>query len=155
MWGWFALLEWLNGGEAVYPTGVGMVLREFDGAGLCRRLPHGCGDGSPYRFFTLASFQFTPRVWGWFGLRTQTQRIRRVYPTGVGMVRIPQDQAPLDTRLPHGCGDGSFRVWPVPLSLRFTPRVWGWFSVVWRSVMFAPVYPTGVGMVRSVSTTSL
>ena len=48
-----------------------------------------------------------------------------LFPTGVGMIRIPAAALEFYRPFPHGCGDDPDDEEAPPPNLTFSPRVWG------------------------------
>ena len=114
MWGWSVCQETIIRDFYVFPTYVGMVQNSntqyYDRA----RFPHVCGDGPLRAGGDGGTGAFSPRMWGWSGIGQRSQRLRRVFPTYVGMVRGISDGYYLQRRFPHVCGDGPCHVPTVP-----------------------------------------
>ncbi len=148
VWGWSGLAQ--NGLSIVqvFPTGVGMVRSSLRRAWASIRFPHGCGDGPIVAVMEETEYQFSPRVWGWSGGRVLVQPRPHVFPTGVGMVRLPAPPLPPCGGFPHGCGDGPNPLPATGSSVGFSPRVWGWSCSAAMYSGVPAVFPTGVGMVR-------
>jgi len=93
---------------------------------------------------------FSPRVWGWSGSAHGAGRRERVFPTRVGMVRRNTPMSDFSSSFPHACGDGPNLRRDVRRRAPFSPRVWGW-SVDQPCInQFCTVFPTRVGMVRTI-----
>ncbi len=93
---------------------------------------------------------FSPRPWGW-SVPVLRALIRwPVFPTPVGMVRGTGQDDRGHARFPHARGDGPLfdDLWDQ--AKRFSPRPWGWSGRLPGVSSTASVFPTPVGMVRSV-----
>ena len=141
--------------RSVFPTGVGMVRTRGRQAANLRSFPHGCGDGPMYGITGTGGHMFSPRVWGWSGHAKRGLRLLAVFPTGVGMVRDEYTFKVAAVSFPHGCGDGPPSPYFPLAMLLFSPRVWGWSGDGRDHRRSCPVFPTGVGMVRSMMSSNL
>ena len=113
-----------------------------------RRFPHARGDGPNISPLKKETPMFSPRPWGWSGLVNAWIRVEHVFPTPVGMVRIPAPTRPPPAGFPHARGDGPGGCGATSSLRSFSPRPWGWSVVASRSPCAGNVFPTPVGMVR-------
>ena len=111
--------------------------------------PHACGDGPKEVFQPYILTSFSPRVWGWSGIRKRQLYCPGVLPTRVGMVRVRDHGAVRIEGSPHACGDGPTTLRYTHPGLAFSPRVWGWSALQVFKPSCVAVLPTRVGMVRS------
>ena len=87
-WGWSARDTECGHRAGVFPTGVGMVRPRTKVTSGSSRFPHGRGDGPNCLDCNVLRWAFSPRAWGWSVLAGVVTNSLRVFPTGVGMVRI-------------------------------------------------------------------
>ena len=111
--------------------------------------PHARGDGPSESALPPASLAFSPRAWGWSASRPRRVPPRFVFPTRVGMVRLPTPAAPLLSCFPHARGDGPLATTGTLTITLFSPRAWGWSVCSRLTGRPRSVFPTRVGMVRS------
>ena len=86
-WGWSAMLDIVEDAVGVLPTRVGMVRGNQVGNQRGTGSPHARGDGPNEGISRQAADEFSPRAWGWSGLRSLRNVTDVVLPTRVGMVR--------------------------------------------------------------------
>ena len=72
----------------------------------------------------------------------------KVFPTPVGMVRMPCDLITRVNGFPHARGDGPARSTASKGAAAFSPRPWGWSALNGEFTELLAVFPTPVGMVR-------
>ena len=94
-------------------------------------------------------------MWGWSVIDFLPRLQVPVFPTYVGMVRRQGGRRERRNRFPHVCGDGPSEWGADYESNLFSPRMWGWsvkgYDAVWKRLVF----PTYVGMVRTIRTAGL
>ncbi len=110
--------------------------------------PHARGDGPPYDPLGNGEGRFSPRPWGWSAAAFYADRTGKVFPTPVGMVRMPSLWAFPTSGFPHARGDGPTPHRPSADIVEFSPRPWGWSDFVDAMADDKAVFPTPVGMVR-------
>ena len=93
----------------------------------------------------------SPRTWGWTGVGHERILVSIVFPTHVGMDRTRALMARLCSRVPHARGDGPFHGNGRSERLQCSPRTWGWTVRAVAISAPAVVFPTHVGMDRSVA----
>ena len=111
-------------------------------------IPHARGDGPPATTTRIVPSQYSPRPWGWTGLRTRDLRGAQVFPTPVGMDRAWTGSSSTCAGIPHARGDGPCVDWFFFDLRRYSPRPWGWTGARAACAVFAGVFPTPVGMDR-------
>ena len=126
-----------------------MVRIDVDTGGGQLGIPHARGDGPPDARRSRHPCKYSPRPWGWSGLRCWRRSPGTVFPTPVGMARrspLPVFPPP---RFPHARGDGPLpRLGGADLST-YSPRPWGWSADPGNQRHLCRVFPTPVGMARS------
>ena len=148
VWEWFSLTDSAARLPGVHPTGVGMI-RNVLGcilAFMCSS--HGCGNDSALSNQVAAVKPFIPRVWEWFEYKRFNDRLMKVHPTGVGMIRNGFRCPHILSSSSHGCGNDSDFVKELERRTSFIPRVWDWFAGFRQPWLHIQVHPTGVGMIR-------
>jgi len=153
-WGWSGPRAAAGLGRAVLPTCVGMVRQVSLQRRTVLRSPHVRGDGPLTLGERLGQRPFSPRAWGWSGVRQDRPGATRVLPTCVGMVLIPLSMASVMVRSPHVRGDGPFPNEWLICGMWFSPRAWGWSENLLRGHLPSEVLPTCVGMVRKCKLTT-
>ncbi len=148
VWGWTELAVMAHRDVLVFPTGVGMDRCPGSTCPTPASVPHGCGDGPTPPGFQVDVKTCSPRVWGWTDTLDKSAREAAVFPTGVGMDRLPLIRLTGRTSVPHGCGDGPSWSACRPPATWCSPRVWGWTSWMSSEIFPPNVFPTGVGMDR-------
>src|ERR1044071_7071647 len=91
---------------------------------------------------------FSPHAWGWSVIPDHEKAFPPVFPTRVGMVRLPSPFAMLAASFPHTRGDGPSSAPRPILCLWFSPHAWGWSGIARVKAKPENVFPTRVGMVR-------
>ncbi len=92
---------------------------------------------------------FSPRAWGWTGERVLRGKPVQVFPTRVGMDRGTRAARQTSTGFPHARGDGPYIGSRVFAPGEFSPRAWGWTVPISDRGGGGVVFPTRVGMDRS------
>ncbi len=145
-WGCFYRLLGIKKPSTVFPTGVGVFLHSLHLESIQARLPHGRGGVSTLPAFRVDTGPSSPRAWGCFSPTPSLRRMRRVFPTGVGVFLVRCKWCRSCFCLPHGRGGVStlaLSMWNFAAS---SPRAWGCFSPWPWSDPAGVVFPTGVGV---------
>ena len=147
-WGWSVDMLHHPCGIGVFPTQVGMVRHEKHHYRAAGSFPHTSGDGPANNGQKSKPPSFSPHKWGWSVTVIDEPLAITVFPTQVGMVRMPAASGIMRRSFPHTSGDGpDTHHRHAPLG-KFSPHKWGW-SVNTRAQAVRPlVFPTRVGMVR-------
>ncbi len=115
--------------DSVFPTRVGMDRRGTAARALAGGIPHTRGDG-PYRGkLAIHSAKYSPHAWGWTASTRWSWARGSVFPTRVGMDRLPTDHWLSRFGIPHTRGDGPDRSWTVTGLSSYSPHAWGWTEV--------------------------
>ena len=85
-WGWSPIQTVQAPRRAVFPTPVGMVPIAIAEGVPWFGFPHARGDGPGKRDVSCYFRTFSPRPWGWSGIRGGASMGGKVFPTPVGMV---------------------------------------------------------------------
>ena len=125
-WGWSVVEPKSPKMKNLFPTGVGMVRSPISTRLLLSSLPHGRGDGPYFALDPPIGPSSSPRAWGWSDSGEIVHVNHRLFPTGVGMVRLVAVVPRTSVPLPHGRGDGPPSLSPYSLRLPSSPRAWGW-----------------------------
>ena len=137
--------------EDVFPTYVGMFRAGRRAGAWGRGFPHVCGDVPGVVLGLPASSVFSPRMWGCSLAGTGGGRGSMVFPTYVGMFRR-RGRTPESPRcFPHVCGDVPSARPAAPPVPPFSPRMWGCSEHDRFSRHRLDVFPTYVGMFRSMA----
>ncbi len=136
-----------------------------------RRVPHARGGGPRNHLLELARAACSPRAWGWTEDNWANNPKSGVFPTRVGVDRTHGQGLDRAVSVPHARGGGpsralvtspaarcSPRAWgwtegehrPPPLRM-CSPRAWGWTGVQSPTGLVPVVFPTRVGVDRSLS----
>ena len=126
-WGCFLAEGEKNAHMDVFPTGVGMFLKELDEAFVFACLPHGRGDVSTRQPDFSIRAMSSPRAWGCFLHMIKSNCRLSVFPTGVGMFLCSAVRADSFFSLPHGRGDVSSGIKRAVSKNASSPRAWGCF----------------------------
>ncbi len=111
----------------VFPTGVGMFLRNLLRVAYIYGLPHRRGDVSDYDCLWVRFHGSSPQAWGCFSRGWMTFKQVSVFPTGVGMFQTLAIILPPIVSLPHRRGDVSdTKAFYIP-SRESSPQAWGCF----------------------------
>ena len=150
-WGWPAPPILRLGLLIVFPTRVGMA-RFFVVRDSPRfRFPHPRGDGPQCPHLRDRWRMFSPPAWGWPALVFVLRFPAEVFPTRVGMARQYQIEAWIEERFPHPRGDGPSGIRLCPRPRTFSPPAWGWPARRQSTTPRDSVFPTRVGMARSLA----
>ena len=114
--------------------------------------PHGCGEHSLRGAPRTPCAGSSPRVWGTLLLLLVLWFLVRFIPTGVGNTTKRYGEISGKTVHPHGCGEHSSTVQPLPVDNGSSPRVWGTLVLVWFPGFVLRFIPTGVGNTCGVPT---
>ncbi len=112
----------------VFPTPVGVFLKEFEGCKLKACLPHARGGVSEVMVDMSPAAQSSPRPWGCFSLVKPTRLFFCVFPTPVGVFLHSKHYETLNMRLPHARGGVSCIIQTDMTGYESSPRPWGCFS---------------------------
>ncbi len=136
--------------EIVFPTCVGVDRQEYRNTGTCKSIPHVRG-GGPLRFSrSISTLKYSPRAWGWTAFICALAFSLKVFPTCVGVDRWHQRYPECHPGIPHVRGGGPPTVAPIWKCSPYSPRAWGWTAVANRGAGGALVFPTCVGVDRSI-----
>ena len=127
------------------PTGVGKTSDRRRRLLGIQKHPHGCGEDKRRRTALTVRQETPPRVWGRLCRAGLISSRGRNTPTGVGKTLHAYDDAGLEEKHPHGCGED---FWPMPyrgFHGETPPRVWGRRNRRAWQVFFQRNTPTGVG----------
>jgi hypothetical protein len=117
---------------------------------LDRHFPHASGDG-PYRIRPASErFIFSPREWGWTAARKIGNHPWGIFPTRVGMDRTGGMRLHVPGHFPHASGDGPEWNATKALAEIFSPREWGWTVGAHLYPRQDHIFPTRVGMDRTI-----
>ena len=145
-WGCFHTVLSAGHPRRVFPTLVGVFLRQRDD---CRRhgsLPHARGGVSPLPIQQAIAQRSSPRSWGCFQAGTGQRMACGVFPTLVGVFPSAYSHLLTVGSLPHARGGVShFERLPV-LAPMSSPRSWGCFLDYIGKLIQAMVFPTLVGV---------
>ena len=147
-WGWSARQKRDLQHSQVFPTRVGMVRIIVGDTALWRRIPHPRGDGPPARYSNGSATAYSPPAWGWSGPQRPRRRDVPVFPTRVGMVRLPRMIWKGCWGIPHPRGDGPATLKEQQERIEYSPPAWGWSAASSANERTDAVFPTRVGMVR-------
>ena len=112
-------------------------------------IPHACGDGPQVAVMGELTQEYSPRMWGWTGRSGTCGILETIFPTHVGMDRSRSKATWLITNIPHACGDGPKRKPGNRYQFPYSPRMWGWTGWSPARMVFLHIFPTHVGMDRS------
>ena len=168
-WGWSGIIIIMSLVKKVFPTHVGMV--RGGGAVVKRKpgFPHTRGDGPVTCQRSRLRRAFSPHTWGWSACFLTLSCSSSVFPTHVGMVRVSfgiisshlvfpthvgmvrSQPHHLSRRIcfPHTRGDGPLSSTGFAQCRSFSPHTWGWSAKREAALAAFDVFPTHVGMVRS------
>ncbi len=149
-WGWSALTFFAAHVIIIFPTRVGMVRIHPKHQRVCRHFPHTRGDGPSIVASSGLLSAFSPHAWGWSAVKQAYLLIGDIFPTRVGMVRIPIFLPRPRRYFPHTRGDGPQGGIMPMVGIEFSPHAWGWSAAVGRGRGSPRIFPTRVGMVRAV-----
>ena len=145
-WGCFPRRRSSSGRQAVFPTPVGVFLRQRKVPGPSRSLPHARGGVSPIRARSPFTKPSSPRPWGCFPTAMLRLPRSRVFPTPVGVFLRPVSGLENVCRLPHARGGVSRILSSSSAGYRSSPRPWGCFFESLPRGSEQRVFPTPVGV---------
>jgi len=147
-WGWTDDRQRLARRDWVFPTRVGMD-RSMPISSLDPKcVPHASGDGPISPWPICRTGTCSPREWGWTDIVRALRSNAGVFPTRVGMDRLPVLHRPVVDRVPHASGDGPSAIQKKRGSPKCSPREWGWTELWMVAGQDLDVFPTRVGMDR-------
>ena len=97
-------------GTVVFPTHVGVFLRDPPQEAGGRSLPHARGGVSVYMKHAKVSLESSPRTWGCFSASIQSTPPATVFPTHVGVFPPLHTPFRFHKGLPHARGGVSFHI---------------------------------------------
>ncbi len=152
-WGWTVFGQPHGPDPRVFPTRVGMDRRRAMSPRCVACFPHARGDGPSPTPQSDSHTQFSPRAWGWTGALIGEAAVEVVFPTRVGMDRSGPRSLDRRSGFPHARGDGPRTREIKHDGVAFSPRAWGWTVKGRTPRKWHPVFPTRVGMDRSLGGT--
>ncbi len=130
----------------VFPTHVGVFLRYWIALMVQVCLPHARGGVSNQNCGVINGFESSPRTWGCFYLKLLIFRLKKVFPTHVGVFPWPKSLKTPRQRLPHARGGVSaLKICP-RVTNGSSPRTWGCFLAKAQFSQLWLVFPTHVGV---------
>ena len=105
-WGWTSIRVIGTGVPRVFPTRVGVDLRDCRVSITDESFPHTRGGGPAARQQAVSTQRFSPHAWGWTALTAGDDRSGRVFPTRVGVDRGRSAGVCWTFRFPHTRGGG-------------------------------------------------
>ncbi len=130
----------------VFPTHVGVFLKEALKAGTEISLPHARGGVSVWDKSGEPKFLSSPRTWGCFYLRSVHALSLTVFPTHVGVFLNLSSFARSHCCLPHARGGVSRLYHRMKREMVSSPRTWGCFRLASALAIAKSVFPTHVGV---------
>ena len=137
-------------GYLVFPTCVGVFLIIAITSPMDASLPHVRGGVSQCKPELISDVVSSPRAWGCFPSPRWRGKCRGVFPTCVGVFLVPYKVCNRTPCLPHVRGGVSRRVYLSRGTGPSSPRAWGCFLLERLLSFPSPVFPTCVGVFRSV-----
>ena len=131
-WGWSGESRSGLGVAAVFPTRVGMVRKVMRWPWGLSSIPHPRGDGPSVWLPSKPPSAYSPPAWGWSGHESKLQAYAEVFPTRVGMVRLPPVRPGHQLRIPHPRGDGPSMSKANKHPNTYSPPAWGWSAMQFR-----------------------
>ena len=137
------------------PTGVGKTSDRRRRLLGIQKHPHGCGEDKRRRTALTVRQETPPRVWGRLCRAGLISSRGRNTPTGVGKTLHAYDDAGLEEKHPHGCGEDKVFQRVELIQVETPPRVWG--RLLAYAVPWIPRRntPTGVGKTKPAGMASL
>ncbi len=148
-WGCFLTAPYRRKFVEVFPTHVGVFLKEVHAIERSISLPHARGGVSITPAVAGFGCKSSPRTWGCFRLSLSGAEQQNVFPTHVGVFLPDGTMAPDNAGLPHARGGVSATYQSGDLYFRSSPRTWGCFSLVNIVSGSVKVFPTHVGVFPS------
>ena len=151
MWGLRVLLSATVDAVAMFPTHVG-IAREPSVRNVAREhVPYACGDCACAPGARADRRPCSLRMWGLRGLPFQRQMADRMFPTHVGIARGCAGNLPRAGDVPYACGDCAYG-FSEPLEfVACSLRMWGLRGRAGRRRRRAQMFPTHVGIARSLT----
>ncbi len=125
-WGCFFRLSFYRYTAGVFPTPVGVFLRQTN--------------------ILIDDAKSSPRPWGCFLHQKGFFRFVRVFPTPVGVFLLVDSLPRFLARLPHARGGVSRARTKARKREKSSPRPWGCFCRNFKALFHNPVFPTPVGV---------
>ena len=117
--------------STVFPTPVGVFLRQVRHGRTVHSLPHARGGVSLQVKVSILLKLSSPRPWGCFYLGAEGHRRHRVFPTPVGVFLRTYCRRTARRCLPHARGGVSKFTKALGWPMRSSPRPWGCFRSAW------------------------
>ena len=125
-WGWSLVLRRHRHWQTVFPTRVGVILRQALIWTPSASIPHTGGGDPQTSWYMLLPDQYSPHGWGWSCPSKGKLHDYIVFPTRVGVILFGGRRKKRPVSIPHtGGGDPTLkgRVNARPL---YSPHGWGW-----------------------------
>ena len=126
-WGCFRPWRLHSPRECVFPTCVGVFLRDGQSSKELDSLPHVRGGVSCLGRVSITATASSPRAWGCFQPSCPRRQLRRVFPTCVGVFLLAAIKAADKDSLPHVRGGVSVPLDEINIRFQSSPRAWGCF----------------------------
>lgn len=95
----------------------------------CRCIPRAYGDVSITSGTKTKRVKYSPCIRGCFSDEQTKIPNRIVFPMHMGMIPLEKILGQLEPGIPHTCGGVSMPSTSEGLSRRYSPHMWGWFSI--------------------------
>jgi len=109
-------------------------------------IPHVCGGVSDGDAIVRDGRQYSPRVWGCFPKQANQLARSPVFPTCVWVFPSGCARRNTGNGIPHVCGGVSDAQAVYRGREKYSPRVWGCFSLTRAQALRRLVFPTCVGV---------
>ncbi len=145
-WGCFLVRQRNRRQAVVFPTPVGVFLRDIAVSAISACLPHARGGVSSAWSYLTGGLLSSPRPWGCFSEGRPCRWCCQVFPTPVGVFPRHRIPALLPRRLPHARGGVSGSTTAQAGNTESSPRPWGCFRQQAHGLGRSGVFPTPVGV---------
>ena len=145
-WGCFHLTTCHTSTPLVFPTCVGVFLKNPRNAVRRSGLPHMRGGVSSFTPIKGVTEMSSPHAWGCFFYFDVPQVPAPVFPTCVGVFPIFTGISASTLGLPHMRGGVSELIASLETAGESSPHAWGCFQDTCKRYIFGVVFPTCVGV---------
>ena len=149
MWGLRGSLDDRMRAIQMFPTHVGIAREIPEPRAQRDHVPYACGDCAQILTALTAPTPCSLRMWGLRdALRTQAAW-KCMFPTHVGIARVPASLRDATGDVPYACGDCATITGPRAAPRRCSLRMWGLRASVGGLTLVAGMFPTHVGIART------
>ncbi len=138
--------------SSLFPTSVGVYRKGSFSLPTHNTIPHERGGVPLMKLIKTLENIYSPRAWGCTGSGILHRAEVRLFPTSVGVYRLPSTATNRPLSIPHERGGVPYGGNSQGSVKRYSPRAWGCTDVKGEQSAIVFLFPTSVGVYRGVCT---